>query len=554
MITSIKLIAETLNNIRFSESDLYDQFNCSGLTLPIADDFINFSQSIAEKDKNTVLTTFANNLATSCLHYLALFAFCDYAQGKTVKTAEMYNAIDSMLNRPGPGKWLGFLRTYYHYTKETDFESRFPEIIAFIEKHEIDNKKNPAVEVCRNYNNEVSDKMGLLEFLVEFRNTIAHSKGYDEKTVEVLAAPIIQVATILAKELSFLTSYHLVATGSDGKEIMLINEETINDFDVNSDHTISIKTGSDCISLHPLFILDKGIQQPDNDVFLLESVKKGKAIFSSHSVTLTKSFEKDPYAARLFGLLEQIYVEPWQIDEKKVTWQKLKERSLKLLVSLYPEKPFYEQGLPDERHAAIIKALEVARESFINSGKRVLFLTSGENQIKGFQKILFDPGSWVFDEAKDILIPVVPDMINNYLTGDEPFSFERVISEELGISGDLKNIFSMVCNKQTDARIFLIIDGLDQISFKEKHVALKHLFDFIYRLKEVKSVFFIIHSAPDFYNSSFKKYLQVFRDKIEDVTYISNNRIVTSLCEKNEEKSGIFSKVRKVIFSFLSKG
>ncbi len=205
MITFINLSSKLLSNLgAIKKSERIH--NCHFFPLPLANSFSNFSQSISSKDKNTVLTTFANDLATSCLHFLALLAFCDYTQGKTGKTTIMYDAIDSMLNKPGPGKWLGFLRAYYHYTKETGFESRFPEIIAFIEKHEINKKYNPAVEVCENYNNETTEAMGLLEFLVTFRNTMSHSKGYNEKTANVLATPIIQLATLLAKELSYLTS------------------------------------------------------------------------------------------------------------------------------------------------------------------------------------------------------------------------------------------------------------------------------------------------------------------------------------------------------------
>jgi len=540
MITAVKPKKILLKVIQIAKFDFYNQLECNILPTPLAVSFSNFFQSNSAKDKHTVLTAFAHDLTNSCLHFLALLAFCDYVQSKTAKTAIMYDAIESMLTRPGPGKWLGFLRTYYHYTKEADFESRIPGVVSFIEKHEISKNKNPVIEVYRNYSNENPEEMGLLEFMVAFRNSLAHSKGYDEATANAIVLPLMDLAAQLAKELSFLASYNLELASSDKTDKSI----SVDDLKVIIENTVTepfLESEKGGLSLYPMFLSDKVDAPVTNAVYLLESVKGAKALYSCHSGTMIKSRGEHPCAARLFELLTEIYVEPRLIDENKVTWQKLKERSHNLLLSGLRKIPSSNQTLQDESHTAIIKAFKTARESFFNSGKRALFLSAGEVQAKDFQEIFLKPGSWNLDETRDIIIPILPDRVNEYLNDDEPFSFEKVISAELGVSGDLQNIIRTVSLEQSNARLFLLLDEPNQISFKEKHVALKHIFDFVYRFKDLERVFFIIHATSEYYLGSFSKYMQVFRDKIEDITYINNNRVVVSLFERNEEKSGRFS-------------
>jgi len=552
MITAVKPKKILLKVIQIAKFDFYNQLECNILPTPLAVSFSNFFQSNSAKDKHTVLTAFAHDLTNSCLHFLALLAFCDYVQSKTAKTAIMYDAIESMLTRPGPGKWLGFLRTYYHYTKEADFESRIPGVVSFIEKHEISKNKNPVIEVYRNYSNENPEEMGLLEFMVAFRNSLAHSKGYDEATANAIVLPLMDLAAQLAKELSFLASYNLELASSDKTDKSI----SVDDLKVIIENTVTepfLESEKGGLSLYPMFLSDKVDAPVTNAVYLLESVKGAKALYSCHSGTMIKSRGEHPCAARLFELLTEIYVEPRLIDENKVTWQKLKERSHNLLLSGLRKIPSSNQTLQDESHTAIIKAFKTARESFFNSGKRALFLSAGEVQAKDFQEIFLKPGSWNLDETRDIIIPILPDRVNEYLNDDEPFSFEKVISAELGVSGDLQNIIRTVSLEQSNARLFLLLDEPNQISFKEKHVALKHIFDFVYRFKDLERVFFIIHATSEYYLGSFSKYMQVFRDKIEDITYINNNRVVVSLFERNEEKSGRFSKMIKLASSLLKK-
>ena len=540
MITRIQSTSELLVNLNDGVKCYKRIQYCHFLPIPLSKSFSNFFQSNSTKDKHTVLTSFAHDLTNSCLHFLALLAFCDYVQGKTAKTAIMYDAIESMLSRPGPGKWLGFLRTYYHYTKEADFESRIPGVVSFIEKHEISKNKNPVIEVYRNYSNENPEEMGLLEFMVAFRNSLAHSKGYDEATANAIVLPLMDLAAQLAKELSFLASYNLELASSDKTDKSI----SVDDLKVIIENTVTepfLESEKGGLSLYPMFLSDKVDAPVTNAVYLLESVKGAKALYSCHSGTMIKSRGEHPCAARLFELLAELYVEPWLIPVKKLTWQKLKERSQSLLPPILQEITSSNQTLQDESHSAIIKAFITARESFFNSGKRALFLSAGEVQAKDFQEIFLKPGSWNLDETRDIIIPILPDRVNEYLNDDEPFSFEKVISAELGVSGDLQNIIRTVSLEQSNARLFLLLDEPNQISFKEKHVALKHIFDFVYRFKDLERVFFIIHATSEYYLGSFSKYMQVFRDKIEDITYINNNRVVVSLFERNEEKSGRFS-------------
>lgn len=551
MITTIKIKKDALKTHELSVSDFYNQYNCKQFPFSVALSFQNFSQVITAKDVLKPINIFANEVTNACFHFLAIIAFCDYLHSKREKTPQMYAAIESMLNKPGPGVWLGFLRTYYHFCNESGWESKFPELISFIERHEINKNKNPSVEVSRNYNNETTQKMGLLEFLVAFRNNMAHSKGYDEETAKALIAPLTELVAQLAMELSFLSSFKLTLIDND--QSTLVDQESFKSIGVRTNQELHLVTQSETISLFPMAVVESPAPQSPPDVFLLESIKKKNVIFSAQSGKIIKNAGQDNFASSIFKLLEEIYVEPWLIEENKITWMKLRERSEKLTETILKEKHTSPREHSNEKHLLTDSLLQSVKKSFLNSGKRVLFLSSFHKERQEIQKFSSITSAWELDNERDILIPIIPDIICKYSTADTPFSYENIVCRAMGISGDLKNVIRNISNQKPDTRVIFIFDGLEQTSVEQNPITIKHLFDFIYRIKDFGNLIFVVNAEKDNYLSGFNKYMQVFKDKIEDITYIKDQKIVVSLFEEQKEKRGLLRKIKNKFFDISKK-
>lgn len=504
---------------------------------PLAVSFRNFMQAVQRGDGQNILTTFAYDLTTSVFQFLALVLASDYHENRNGNSLKIYNAIADMSHRPGPGKWLGFLKIYPDYVKHSQDDNRFAfgELTRFIEAN-IMGKKSQKLTIEENHGNSPSKQTGLLEFMVMFRNNMAHSKGYLEKDLENLSASVTAYSFFLFNELSFLANYKLTIKSNEIPEpVYMVGDQLVRLPEIDINEHLFLEKGSNTLKLFPLIISDKLSKSKPEDLFLLESIDNDRVFFSGNRIMTEKLKGRDGMANKVFDFLKNIYAEPDVLQLKQVTWDQFRKRGMdysQQVLSDYVINNKYNEAVyvfPDSYNNIL--------DDFRASGKQIVFLTGGQGVGKSAFCAHLTQQSLIGINNNETSMLIDARLLDELK--DEQDLFLEFIKKKLGLQGDLPEFFSKLQGENADYRITLIIDNMNEYFLKERDQSflLEQLFDTVNKLTGLSNIQIIAIARPEYYVKSFEKYVQSFTDFVEHVTHKPTGKATTLLPVLDESET-----------------
>lgn len=498
---------------------------------PVAISYTNLQDALRSKDFTLAMLTFTNDITTSILQYLALVLASDYIQTDGPRTLRIFRVIENMTYRPGPGKWLEFLREIYLYHQiHPEVAKNHPELLEFIDKHEI-GKKSKLLTLEENDGESPCKKAGLLEFMVAFRNSIAHSKGYDEAHQKNLVSAIAGITDYLYAEIRFLACYKLFYQGEES--ISFSGDKLPNLDDLPMDSTMKLKNGDLTQELYPLIINEQYKKSRDYDIFLLESLDNSRAFYSGNRIISQKQKGKDALVDKVHSLLKSIEVEPKVLNSDEVTWAQLRRRCV--IDSEHIVAEYILNGkFREDVYVASEAQTEIVKE-FGRSGKKVAFLSddqgAGKSAFCAYQAYSFLQNG----DGNQALLLIDARQLDEH--GKTPMLIEKHISAKLGITGYIPGMLKRISEKNTDLSFTIFIDNLNEYFLKGTHQAfvLDQLFDFIMKISDVQAVRIIALSRPEYFRKGFDLYRQSYLDKnIEAFSYLTEEKDIHKLPALND--------------------
>ena len=535
MITNIQLHPSQQARLKEVDLEQLGKNVLSRFPYPIAVSYRNFLKAASGGDRMNVLTTFAYDVTTSIFQFLALVLASDYHENRATRSLKIYNAIADMSYRPGPGKWLEFLKMYPNYLKESNERSfTFGEIISFIEIN-VGGKKKPRLKIEENYGNAPGKQAGLLEFMVMFRNNLAHSKGQKANDITNQATSVVAVTNYLFSELSFLMQYRLVIKTEDTANPFYMMGDSLAALpELDIDENIFLQKESHGLKLFPLIISDRPVKSRPEDVFLLESVDNDRVFFSGNRIMSEKLKGRDEMANKVFDFLQNIYTEPEILNLAQTSWEQFRNRCKD-----YSQQVLSDYVINNKYNEAVYVLPESYKETisgFRKSGKQIVFLTDGQGAGKSafcahLTNEFISHGNT--NEASLLIDARLLDELK-----EEQDIFLEFIKKKLGLQGELPEFFRKLQDLEDNPKITLIIDNMNEYFLKERDQSflLEQLFDTVNRLTGLNNIQIVVIARTEYYVKSFEKYAQSFKDFVVEGTYMPGKTAATPLpgLEENE--------------------
>ncbi len=538
MITNIHLHPSQQASLNEIDLQQLEKNVLSRFPYPIAVSYRNFLKAAKDGDKLNVLTTFAYDVTTSVFQFLALVLASDYHENRTDNSLKIYNAIADMSYRPGPGKWLEFLKMYPGYLKEShERQTNFSEIVSFIEMNS-GGKKRPRLKIEENYGNAPTKQAGLLEVMVMFRNNLAHSKGYAEKDLADQVASIISVTNYLYSQLSFLKQYRLVIKSEDMSDLFYLIGDSLTampglDFNEN----LFLEKESHLLKLFPLIISDKPAKSRPEDIFLLESIDNNRVFFSGNRIMAEKLKGRDEMANWVFDFLQGIYAEPEILDLTQVNWDQFRNRCIG-----YSQQVLSDYVINNKYNEAVYVFPETyskVMNGFRKSGKQIVFLTDGQGAGKSAFCAHLTHEFVNYGNSNEASLLIDARLLDELK--EEQDVFLEFIKKKLGLQGDLPDFCRKLQENETIPKITLVIDNMNEYFLKDRDQSflLEQLFDTVNGLKGVSNIQIIVIARPEYYVKSFEKYAQSFKDFVAPITYMPDKTAATPLAGLREDETEI---------------
>jgi hypothetical protein len=526
MITSIKLNNRHQDYLNTCNRRELEELIAREFPLPLALSYRNFSEAVKKQDSAAALMAFTNDLTTNVLHFLSLVLASEYINNASENPAsyKVYQAIENMTYRPGPGKWLGFLREiYYYYQNTPGTSSHYHDLLAFVEAHEIQ-KKPTMVSIEENHGNTSGKKFGFLECLVSFRNSFAHSKTFEPHVQQQLMQSLEQMAVYLYGQLSFMSGYELYCPGEP--------PVYFKGYQLPDMHSIAAETGlwihheGFRQELFPLIIYDELKKIKGQDLFMLESLQDKRIFYSSHTLMSEKRKDRDPIAEKIHALLKQIEAEPEVLDAGSVTAEQLHGR-----FTAYAEQVLSEYELNGKFHSRLYvlpRGFKNALDDFTVSDKCIVFLS--EDQGAGKSAFCASLASRFVQNPSEEPMTVLIDSRTLDQHGKIPGLFDAHLRSSLGLKGDLITLLDRAGTKFKQ-RFRFVIDNLNEYFLKgtDQSYVLDQLMDFTQKVQAMDHVQIIAIARPEYYDTSFAVYRQPFEDKIKEHTFMPQDKVTLTL-------------------------
>lgn len=536
MITNIHLHPSQQARLKEIDIQQLEKDILSRFPYPLAISYRNLLQAAKSGNKLSVLTTFAYDVTTSVFQFLSLVLASDYHENRKENSLKIYNAIADMSYRPGPGKWLEFMKMYPGYLKEnSESQCAFNEIVSLIEMNS-GGKKRPMLKIEENYGSAPAKQAGLLEFMVMFRNNLAHTKGYSEKDLTNQVAFIVALSNYLFSELSFLMHYRLVVKSEDIAAPLYLTGDslaTLPSLDISDN--LFLEKESHLLKLFPLIISDRPAKSRPEDIFLLESVDNDRVFFSGNRIMSEKLKGRDEMANKVFDFLQSIYAEPKILDLTQVAWNQFRNRCLD-----YSKQVISDYALNNKYNDAVYILPEAYREitdGFWESGKQIVFLTAGQGSGKSALCAHLTHEFICRGNSNEASLLIDARLLDEL--GDEHDVFLQFIKKKLGVQGDLPEFLRKMQEEKNNPKITLIIDNMNEYFSKERDQSflLEQLFDTVTGLTGLNNIQIIVIARPEYYQKSFEKYAQSFIDFVADVTYMPGKTAATPLPALDENET-----------------
>jgi len=289
---------------------------------PLALSFQIQKQAIDHQSQTGILLK--DNLST-VLQYLALLALWDYAQSEVPRDFKVYSAVEQMVFRPGPGKWLGFLRSLmtYYTSEEISRDFAITGMMDFLKTF-----AGPKGLKIRLTESGKSKSQTVLDTLVNLRNRWVHSKSWNDDQIRVVTGVLSKIMSYIYRDLSFIRKTELSVRDSDGKELALVGTTL-------PDNLKKIQTSEICLKFasrsEPLMRLMMQWNDAEKvDILLLEEIIQQKQVLYSSSFNSCRFSRTDPShgsnVTEAISILDHVHSESPILKLKDLTLEKLAYR------------------------------------------------------------------------------------------------------------------------------------------------------------------------------------------------------------------------------------
>ncbi|MFC1537593.1 hypothetical protein ACFL4P_02065, partial [Gemmatimonadota bacterium] len=222
------------------------------------------------------------------LQYLALLMLHDYANSKMERSFAVFNSLELMVYRPGPGKWLGFLREVRKHYREQDSQPLIAGIFTFLDKHY--HRKGTQLKLK---DSSTTTRLPTLEALVALRNRWAHSKHLSPQEAATLCESVLLVIRHIYRDLAFLKDHPLLLSVSGAEPIPLAGQK-LPELAAMEQEKVEVFLG-DPDSNRPLLklFLHVEIEKKKADLMLFEELIEQKHVLYSSSLNSHKFSRSD---------------------------------------------------------------------------------------------------------------------------------------------------------------------------------------------------------------------------------------------------------------------
>lgn len=531
MITNIYLHSRQIQELAQTAREELRKKAVNDFPYPLALSFNNFFKACNEKDKTAALVIFVNDLTTSIFQFISLVLVSEYIEIKTPRCFNLYQTIENMTYRPGPGKWLAFFRAYYNYKKQNgDTLNNFPELLEFIDRNEI-RKHLSCLTIEENHGESPDKKLGLLEMMVNFRNSFAHSRGYDDKSLDDIYSSISNVVDLLCLELLFIRKYHLYLCPADEKQNIRLAGTSLPQpiMTLSLGQHLEITREKYSLRLFPLIINDLKGKKNQQDIFLMESIDNKKVFYASNRLVIEKLTDKDDLASLVVNTLKSIYIEPELFSADKIEWNSFRKRTIdhsSKTVSEYTLNGKYDENvyvLPESQNELMC--------SFFKSDRKVLYLRGDQGSGKSALCAYLADKSIKRNKPNEATILIDARLLDEL--GDNAFVIDQYIMQQLGIKGNFVHMLERFDKKNPKQKITIIIDNLNEYYLKGKDQI--HLMDKLFvlldRIKSFAGVQIIAVARKEYFERSILYYYNSFKDRaIEAITYMPYQKNDGTVC------------------------
>lgn len=343
MIHSIEP-SRDFSSLTESEREALDRDVLDNYPYPLA---LSYRNCLEARDATIWLGICIKDLVSTLYQYLALLALHDYAHSEVRRDYRVFAALEAMITRPGPGKWLGFYRETRRHLEAEGAMSSIPKLYQFFDRHHC-GKKGTRLSLMEDGG---TIRQETLAALVTLRNRWAHSKNLDPEAAERIAETLRNVIRHLYRDLEFLKDCPLLLTGH-GVDSIPLQGCLLPDIAADKNEPVEVLLGlPGKENSFTKLVLHRLARKNRPEVLLFEELMENKhAIYSSSFASVRVSLKEKEGTAivqSLLDLIEKVRTEDEMLTLEDTTWERFQRRCNAFSFETYAS--FLESGKYDSR-------------------------------------------------------------------------------------------------------------------------------------------------------------------------------------------------------------
>jgi hypothetical protein len=415
------------------------------------------------------LSIIARDTIPTLFQYVSLIMLCDYAEKDIPRSIPVFQALETMLFKPGPGKWLGFLRELTTYYRKDKIESSFPGILTFIEDFYLGEFNGEKLSFNAKTAHKISysvfgqkNKLAVLDFLVTFRNRYAHSKSIDPSQASEIEEVMLLVILKVFKAIESLKDIKLTLESYNLEDQVVLN---------TAGNGLKYPTNG------MILRLKTGKETPESDFMLLEELIQDKqAIFSSslHSRKLNrKNEDEEKWIHSILQLFEKVKAIPPELTLDNCNYSKFSDRAIESTTQTFDIWRENSQIHPD----AYIPPQEIVNRfsEFLASDKTFFIISAPQGRGKSSLAIYLSLFASGCQEQLELFAVRPPELSGNVIPifiesqqlniyKDPKLLLEQALRDKLLLGqGTVEDFLGKVLKKDGD-KLLLVIDALNELT------------------------------------------------------------------------------------------
>jgi len=255
-----------------SEEIILSQDILDSLPKPITEIFYQIEN---EQNPQVGLQWLCFSLIPMTFQYFALVLSSEYLEHESSPDINVSESIWAMFKRPGPGKWLQFIRQAAIYLKECS-----PTVISMEAINEIHSllvsKKRPRITVSEGSSS--GKHLDYFEALVNVRNRFAHSRFIENERASILLEEHYRIWKLLIKSLGKSFEARVLISNESSEvyiplDNLMFDNKSIIPKNTNEAMILWNETNNTFLRLFPLIVPIYETESVGNDAMFLEEVK-----------------------------------------------------------------------------------------------------------------------------------------------------------------------------------------------------------------------------------------------------------------------------------------